>query len=70
MTDLQKHEEIKDNSKQIPVWFVVQRYLESNFLNKIMIFTDGLRKWTYKRTTDNLSVYTVELVALYWDYSG
>lgn len=71
--------EIKKSPKQVS--YIVQRYLDSKFSNRTMVFTDGSkdpktgrtgvafhipekRVGIKKRATDELAVYTTELIAV------
>lgn len=39
--DLSIQQEIKDQSKQLPVWYIVRNYIERHFQDSVFLFTDG-----------------------------
>ncbi|XP_050975638.1 uridine 5'-monophosphate synthase isoform X1 [Labeo rohita] len=39
--DLRIQQELKDNSNNIPIWYIVQKYFEEHFPQSQVIFTDG-----------------------------
>jgi len=79
--DFNIQQKFKKNTRQGVSGVMVQKYIEQNYANSVVIFTDGSKEpengrtgaavyipefkvAIKKRTTDHVSVYTVELLAI------